>query len=137
MELEDDTGANGIFHSENTQIETGNMYFFLVGDNRIHRYVTIEDVVNKKQDPFIDYLYAEEVLSGLGEYLVVDFTHYKTKTNKMMAHIILSDNKKELKRVIAFPTLYTKVLGKMRAGTIADVVLDKLDDGTEIVKDVL
>ena len=137
VELVDDTGAVGIFHSENTQIETGNMYFFLVGDNRIHRYVTIEDVVNKKSDPFIDYLYTEEVLSGAGEYLVVDFTHYKTKANKMMAHIILSNDKKELIRVIAFPAIYTKALGKMRPGTIADVTLGKLDDGTQTVKDIM
>jgi DNA polymerase-3 subunit alpha len=137
VELVDDTGSIGIFHTENTQIETGNMYFFLVGDNRIHRYVTIEDVVNKKMDPFIDYLYADEMLSGAGEFYVVDFTHYKTKQNKMMAHIILSDDKKELKRVIAFPAIYSKALGKMKAGTIADVQLGKLDDGTETVRNIL
>ena len=136
VELVDDTGAVGIFHSENTQIETGNMYFFLVGDNRIHRYVNIEDVVTSKQDPFIDYLYAEQVICKDEEYLVVDFTHYKTKTNKMMAHIILSNSKKELTRVIAFPAIYTKALGKLRPGTIAEVTLGQLDDGTKIVKDI-
>jgi DNA polymerase-3 subunit alpha len=136
VELVDDTGSIGIFHSENTQIETGNMYFFLVGDNRIHRYVTIDDVVNHKIDPFIDYLYADEVLSGSGEYLVIDFTHYKTKTGKMMAHIILSDSNKEMKRVIAFPAQYTKALGKMRPGTIVDVELGKMDDGTVTVRNI-
>jgi DNA polymerase-3 subunit alpha len=137
VELVDDTGSIGIFHQENTQIETGNMYFFLVGDNRIHRYVTIEDVVNRKPDPFIDYLYADEILSGSGEYYVVDFTHYKTKANKMMAHVILSDDKKEMTRAIVFPAMYTKALGKMKAGGISDVQLGKLDDGTITVRNVL
>jgi DNA polymerase-3 subunit alpha len=137
VELVDDTGSIGIFHNENTQIETGNMYFFLVGDNRIHRYVTIEDVVNRKPDPFIDYLYADEILSGSGEYYVVDFTHYKTKANKMMAHVILSDDKKEMTRAIVFPAMYTKALGKMKAGGISDVQLGKLDDGTITVRNVL
>jgi hypothetical protein len=112
------------------------MYFFLVGDNRIHRYITIEDVVTKKQDPFIDYIYADSVECKDEQYLVVDFTHYKTKTHKMMAHIILSNNKKELTRVIAFPAIYTKALGKLRPGTIADVNLSELEDGTKIVKDI-
>jgi DNA polymerase-3 subunit alpha len=136
VELVDDTGSIGIFHTENTQIETNNMYFFLVGDNRIHRYVTIEDVVTKKEDPFIDYLYAEEVLAGEGEYLVVDFNHYKTKTNKMMAHVILSNGNKELIRVLVFPATYSKALGKMRPGTIADIELGKTDDGSLTVRNL-
>lgn len=136
VELVDDTGSVGIFHSENTQIETGNMYFFLVGDNRIHRYVTIQDVVEKREDPFINYLYAREILTGEGEYQVIDFTPYKTKQGKMMAHIIITDNKKELTRAIAFPTIYPKVLGKMRPGMICDVQLGKLDDGTITVRNV-
>jgi DNA polymerase-3 subunit alpha len=136
VELVDDTGSIGIFHSENTQIETGNMYFFLVGDNRIHRYVTIEDVINKKQDPFVDYLYADELPVVDGKFYVVDFTHYKTKANKMMAHVILSDDKKEMTRVIVFPTLYSKALGKMKAGTIATAELGKMDDGTLTVRNM-
>ena len=35
---------------------------------------TIQDVVEKKEDPFVNYLYATEVLSGSGEYQVIDFT---------------------------------------------------------------
>ena len=137
VELVDDTGSIGIFHSENTQIETGNMYFFLVGDNRIHRYVTIQDVVDRKDDAFINYLYANEILAGENEYQVIDFTPYKTKQNKMMAHVIISNSKKELIRAIAFPAQYTKALGKMRPGNICDVQLGKLDDGTLTGRNIL
>ena len=35
--LVDETGSIGLFHTEQTQIETGQMYFILVGDNRIAR----------------------------------------------------------------------------------------------------
>lgn len=136
VELVDDTGAIGIFHTENTQIETGNMYFFLVGDNRIHRYVTIEDVVNRKADPFIEFLYMEETLAGEGEKYVVDFTNYKTKAGKMMAHIIVSNNVKEMIRLIAFPKIYPVVLGKMKAGTIVDLQIGKMEDGTLTVRNV-
>lgn len=137
VELVDDTGAIGIFHSENTQIESGNMYFFLVGDNRIHRYVNIEDVVNRKDDPFVDYLYRESCEFDDDKYQVVDFTPYKTKQNKMMAHIIMSNNKKELTRAIAFPALYTRSLGKMRPNALVEVKLGTLDDGTFNIKEIL
>ena len=137
VELVDDTGSIGIFHSENTQIESGNMYFFLVGDNRIHRYVDIEAVVGMKEDPFVDYLHREECNFDDDKYQVVDFTPYKTKQNKMMSHIIMSNNKKELTRAIAFPALYTRSLGKMRPNSIVEVKLGTLDDGTFMIKEIL
>ena len=136
VELVDDTGSVGIFHSENTQIETGNMYFFLVGDNRIHKYVTIDDVVNNIDDPFVTWLYRDKLKIDSGKRLVLDFTHYKTKANKMMAHIILSDSEKSLERVIAFPKMYTTALGKMKPGTVCDPAIGKMDDGTLFVKEV-
>lgn len=137
VELVDDTGSVGIFHNENSQIESGNMYFFLVGDNRIHRYVTIDDVVNKKDDPFIRYLYADAIPADPGKYGVIDFTPYRTKQNKMMGHIILSEENKKLKRVIVFPKNYPKALGKMKPGSICEPIIGKMDDGTIFVKDMV
>jgi DNA polymerase-3 subunit alpha len=136
VELVDDTGAIGIFHTENTQIETGNMYFFLVGDNRIHRYVTIEDVVERKADPFVEFLYMEDTLAGDGEKYIVDFTNYKTKAGKMMAHVIVANGQKEMQRLIVFPKLYPVALGKMKAGTIVDLNIGKMEDGTLTVRSV-
>jgi DNA polymerase-3 subunit alpha len=136
VELVDDTGSIGIFHSENTQIETGNMYFFLVGDNRIHRYVTIEDVVNEKEDTFINYLHTKDLQIPDGKKYVVDFTHYQTKQKKMMAHIIYCDEQKEMYRVIAFPKMYTTALGKMKAGSFCTPTVGQLEDGTKYVKDI-
>ena len=136
IELVDDTGSVGIFHEVNTKIEPGMMYFFLVGDNRIHKYVTINDVVDKTDDPFVQWLYRDKLKIDSGKRLVLDFTHYKTKANKMMAHIILSDADKALERVIAFPKMYTKALGKMQAGKICDPAIAKMDDGTLYIKEV-
>jgi len=136
VELVDDTGSIGIFHEVNTKIETGMMYFFLVGDNRIHKYVTIEDVVNKVDEPFVHWLYKDKLSIDSGKRLVLDFTHYKTKANKMMAHIILSDADKNLERIIAFPKLYTTALGKMKPGSVCDPAIAKMDDGTLYIKEV-
>ena len=137
VELVDDTGSIGIFHEVNTKIEPGMMYFFLVGDNRIHKYVTIDEVVNQSDDTFVHWLYRDKLKIDTGKRLVLDFTHYKTKANKMMAHIILSDSDKNLERVIAFPKFYSTALGKMRAGMICDPAISKMDDGTLYVKEVI
>ena len=136
VELVDDTGTAGIFHTENTQIESGNMYIFLVGDNRIHQYVTINDVIDKKDNSFINYLYTQDYSNLNEKKLIVDFTNYKTKQGKMMAHVIYANDDKSLQRVLVFSKNYTLALGKAKPGTACILDISTLDDGTRFVKDI-
>ena len=136
VEIVDDTESVGIFHTATSQIEKNNVYVFLVGDNRIHRYISVDDILNKQDDYFVKYLKTERIPVEDDKYAVVDFVPYKTKQNKMMAHIILSDSEKNLTRAIAFPKNYALALGKMSRGAICEPILGKLDDGTIYVKDV-
>jgi hypothetical protein len=136
IELVDETGSIGLFHTEQTQIETGQMYFILVGDNRIARYVKVSEIDPTGSNSFVDYLYKKEYDLDENEYIVVDFTPYVTKAGKTMSHIVLSNAQKELTRVIAFPTMYKMSLAKMREGMKCNVVLSTLDDGTLMVKEI-
>ena len=136
VELVDETGSIGLFDHEQTQIETGQMYFTLVGDNRIARYVKVSDISPNSNDIFVDHLYRKSYDLEDEEYIVVNHTPYKTKAGKTMAHIVLSDKDKNLTRVIVFPTMYKVALAKMRDGMKCKVVLSKLDDGTLNVKEI-
>ena len=136
VELVDETGSIGLFHNEQTQIETNQMYFILVGDNRIARYVKVTEIDPKLPDMFVDYLYRKEYDLEEDEYIVVNFTPYTTKAGKTMSHIVLSNKDKELTRVIVFPTMYKISLAKMREGMKCKPVLSKLDDGTLMVKEI-
>jgi DNA polymerase-3 subunit alpha len=136
VELVDETGSIGLFHNEQTQIETNQMYFVLVGDNRIARYIKVSDINPDSKDLFVDYLYRKQYDLADNEYIVVNFTPYKTKAGKMMAHIVMSDKDKNLTRAIAFPTMYKIALAKMREGMKCQVKLAKLDDGTLNVKEI-
>jgi DNA polymerase-3 subunit alpha len=136
IELVDETGSIGLFHNEQTQIETNQMYFILVGDNRIARYIKVSDIDPSGSDLFVDYLYRKEYDLEEDEYIVVSFTPYKTKAGKMMAHLVFSDRDKNLTRAIAFPTMYKMSLAKMREGMKCKVTLSKLDDGTLMIKEI-
>jgi DNA polymerase-3 subunit alpha len=136
VELVDETGSIGLFHNEQTQIEVGQMYFILVGDNRIARYIKVSDIDPSSNDMFVDYLYRKQYDLEDDEYMVVNFTPYTTKAGKTMSHIVLSNKDKELTRVIAFPTMYKMTLAKMREGMKCKVVLSTLDDGTLSVKEI-
>jgi DNA polymerase-3 subunit alpha len=136
VELVDETGTIGLFHNEDTQIETNQMYFILVGDNRIARYINVKDIDPNAADLFVDYLYRKEYDLEEDELMVVNFTPYKTKAGKMMSHIIFSNKEKELTRAIAFPTMYKMSLAKLREGMKCKVTLSKLDDGTLMIKEI-
>ena len=136
VELVDETGSIGLFHHEQTPIETNQMYFIMVGDNRIARYIKVSDIDPNSNDLFVDYLYRKEYDLEEDEYTVVNFTPYVTKAGKTMSHIVLSNKNKELTRVIVFPTLYKFSLAKMREGMKCKPVLSKLDDGTLMVKEI-
>lgn len=136
VELVDETGTIGLFHHEDTQIEPNQMYFILVGDNRIARYIKVSDINPNGTDPFIDYLYKKEYDLEEDELVVVNFTPYKTKAGKMMSHIVFTNKDKELTRAIAFPTMYKMSLAKLREGMKAKVNLSKLDDGTLMIKEI-
>jgi DNA polymerase III subunit alpha len=136
VEIVDETGSIGLFHNEQTQIEVGQMYFILVGDNRIARYIKVSEIDPSSNDMFVDYLYRKEYDLEEDEYMVVNFTPYVTKAGKTMSHIVLSNRNKELTRAIAFPTMYKMTLAKMREGMKCKVVLSKLDDGTMNVKEI-
>lgn len=136
VELVDETGTIGLFHHEDTQIEPNQMYFILVGDNRIARYINVKDIDPNAPDLFVDYLYRKEYDLEDEELMVINFTPYKTKSGKMMSHIVFSSKDKALTRAIAFPTMYKTSLARLREGMKANVVLSKLDDGTLMIKEI-
>jgi DNA polymerase-3 subunit alpha len=136
VELVDETGSIGLFDSEDTKIEVGQMYFMIVGDNRIASFVSVKDIDESSDNALVKYLYRSSFDIADDEYIVLKFTPYKTKAGKMMSHLILTNKNKELTRAIAFPTMYKMSLAKMREGMKCKVTLSTLDDGTMMVKEI-
>ena len=136
VELVDESGSIGLFHHEQTQIETNQMYFILVGDNRISRYVKVSDIKPDSEDLFVQYLYNKEYDLQEDEMYVVNFNPYKTKQGKTMSHIVMCDKNKNLTRAIAFPSMYKITLAKMREGMVCKPILSTLDDGTLMIKEI-
>ena len=136
VELVDETGSIGLFDSEDTKIEPGQMYFMIVGDNRIASFVSVKDIDESSDNALVKYLYRSSFDIADDEYIVLKFTPYKTKAGKMMSHLILTNKDKELTRAIAFPTMYKMSLAKMREGMKCKVTLSTLDDGTMMVKEI-
>lgn len=129
IEIVDNTGSVGVFHNEGTQIVSGSMYLFLVCDNRIVRYIDLDELDNVGNDPFVRYLNVDSINIQHNQRVVLSFVSRKTKAGKLMAYVALSDKEKNITSALVFPRQYPQALGKMKPGAVVDVVLGKIDSG--------
>lgn len=134
VELVDDTGSAGIFHSEHSQMQPGSLYLVLVSDNRILRYINIEEISSMHNDPFLHWLKSDTINIPHDKKVVIAFSSRETKAGKKMATVLFSKQSKELQSVLVFPKMFPKALGKLKPGNVVSVTLGSLDDGTRFVK---
>lgn len=142
IEVVDETGSAGIFHNEETQIEPGQLYFMLVSNNRVARYVTADDVFDAlakgTDDAFINYLTAEESIKYVTEgfYYVINFDKRKTKAGKWMGTLILSNLEGEMRSIVVFPQAFTKAYGKAKEGSVISATFTRTRDGALCLGDI-
>lgn len=137
VEMVDETGTAGIFHSEDTKIEVGNMYVLMVADNRIEDFVLAENVKPGTGLPLVRHLAVPEYPELTGDnFRVISFRKYITKTGKTMAYAVFSGREKNLFKVLIFPMMYHKAVLKCQAGNSVFAQFDQKNDGTIILKEV-
>lgn len=133
IEMVDETASVGIFHNENTAVEAGNMYVFLVADNRIQRYIHVDEIKDLADDTLIQFL-TEAPEAVEGAYYVVDFNSRKSKAGKPFASVVIAKGE-EMRKVMVFSTNYRMALGKMRPGHMVQLSLAKTQDDGLYVKE--
>jgi DNA polymerase-3 subunit alpha len=138
IEVVDETGTAGIFHTENTPIEPGSMYAMLVADNRVARYVTVDELTRGSTNTFVKHLFTKSYRDLTeGFYRVVSFQSHKTKAGKNMAYLVLSDAEKNLTRVLAFPQMFHKAYGFCKEGSTVEAEFGQTEDGTVFLREVI
>jgi DNA polymerase III alpha subunit len=127
----DETGSASAFTDQNTQIETGQLYVIMFANNRIVKYVTVDDLVAGEGGTFRSFLGAEsfpDVPPGMLK--VVSFRMRLTKNGDRMADVVFSDEYKNLTSAMVWPGQFMQAHTHMREGQVVDVVLSKTKDGT-------
>lgn len=128
LDIVDETGTAGVFHDEHTPIEKGNLYVFLIANNRVVRYIPIKDI--PEGGDFVEFLEAESFPDIPDSMLrVVSFKSKKTKKGDRMADVVFSDNEKDLIGAMVFPQKFHEAFTKLRPGAVVDVKLNKTKDG--------
>jgi len=102
VDMVDSSGTAGAFADQDTEIAKGKMYLFLIGNNRIMKYVDLDDV-HESDEVIMDYLrrpMLEEVLPG--QHKILFAKKSRTKNGKNIAHVVVSDSEKELQTLMVF-----------------------------------
>lgn len=129
IEIVDETGSVGVF-TDYTTIESGQMYVFLISNNRVSRYISIDDLVDDKGGAFQEFLEAthlHDVPEGMLK--VVAFNTRTTKKGQKMADVIFADEFKNMVSALVWPSNWPQAYTKCREGAVVDVVLKQLDGG--------
>lgn len=138
IEVVDETGSAGIFHTQDTLIEAGQMYAMLVAENRVARYVPLSEIGPNSTNSFVQFLYDLELKDITpGWQKVVAYQPHTTKSSgKKMAYIVFCDENRELTRAMAFPQMYLKAYSKCKEGSVVMPTFEKTDDGAVYIKEI-
>lgn len=138
IEMVDETGSAGVFTDEHHGIESGQMYVFLISNNRICKYISVDDIADFEEIPFVKFLNATsfpDVPEGM--YRVVAFPVRTTKAGKRMGTVVLTDEYKNLVSALVFPQQFMKAYSRFGEGKVVDVKLAETKEGTLFVDNVL
>jgi DNA polymerase-3 subunit alpha len=129
VEVVDETGSAGIFADQDTLMETGQMYAILVANNRVARFMTMDELNDRVATEFSRYMYDEVPEMEEGEYRVISFKKYVTKAGKVMAHLVLLDHLGKLDFVMAFPMMYKDAYLKCPEGRVVKLEVKETSEG--------
>lgn len=138
IEIVDETGSAGVFTNEHNQIEAGNLYILLISNNRVARYMKVEDFDPTSDDEFTKFLMASgfpDVPEGMAK--VVAFIPRTTKAGKRMAEIIVCDEHKEMTHALVFPQMFMPAFTRLREGKVVDIVVAQTKEGTPFLEKIL
>jgi len=140
VEFVDETGTAAAFHGEETQIEAGQMYFILIANNRITRYVPIDDVLTAlkegTEDAFVYYLTTPDLGLVPGLYYVMRMEKRMTKAKQLMGTLVLVNADGDIQKVLAFPKIFPQVYTNAKEGMVVDMTFTRLDDGGLCVRSI-
>lgn len=138
IEIVDETGSAGVFTNEHHQIESGQMYILLISNNRVARYMKVDEFDPRAKDSFTQFLMATgfpDVPEGMAK--VVAFIPRTTKAGKRMAEVIVCDEFKQMTHALVFPAMFMKAYTRLREGAVVDIVINETKEGTPFLDNVL
>ena len=136
VDILDSTGSIGVFDDEETKVEAGRTYVFLVGSNRIVDAVPVDEL-KESNSPLVRFLNYKTLPYGQDEYFVLSFKPRITKAGKRMASMILADSGRELLSLVVFPSTFPRAYVSIEAGNSYKINYSKSKEDDLVFQDVV
>jgi hypothetical protein len=134
VDMVDSSGTAGAFADQDTEVTKGKMYLFLIGNNRIMKHVSLEDV-KEDDEVLMDYLrrpILDEVVPG--QHKIIFAKASTTKTGKKIAHVVVSDSEKNLQTLMVFAKDLPLVRASCKIGSIRKINIGDFK-GTKFIRE--
>lgn len=136
VDFVDETGSAGVFAHQDVPIESGQMYAILVADNRIAKYMTLDELDEGINNSFYKWLQEREPSVPEDMLRVISFKSHTTKAGKKMAYVVVQDDTGLLFHVLAFPREFLKAYSKCKEGALISAQIKETDDGTLFFEEI-
>lgn len=137
IDIVDETAVASAFVPPDSDIEIGQVYVFLIANNRVVKWITTDELINDKGGVIQELLEARELPLVEGQAKVVSFNVRNTKAGKKMAEVVFADEYKDMISAIVWPSDFAMAYTKCKEGSIVDVRFAELADGGYALQQVL
>lgn len=137
VEIVDSTGTGLSFFDPEMDIQKNKLYVFLIGNNSVIRAIDLDNEIDAFDDTVLDYLrkpFDPEI--GPNEWKVLAAKKRVTKAGKNMAHVVFTNDNKDLLTLPVWPSKFDLARKKCKIGSVVFIEIGKMPDKSLFLKDV-
>lgn len=136
VEFVDESGSAGAFADASVQVEKGQMYVFLISNNRIARFITTDELLDGKGGAFGKYLTTKTLTMEDDEMRCIAYKTRVTKRGNKMGDAIFTDKDKRLTSAMVFSKMVDQARIPLVSSAKIKPVFTEKEDGALILQSI-
>lgn len=118
VDMVDSSGKAGAFADQDIDLTKGNMYLFLIGNNRIMKTIDLNNL-HENDEIIMDFL-RRPILNEItpGQHKILHAKRITTKTGKKIANVVVCDSEKSLQTLMVFSKDLPLVSASCKIGSV-------------------
>jgi DNA polymerase-3 subunit alpha len=137
VDMIDGTASAGAFTDQHTNIAKGQMYIFLISNNRITKAISLAGELDESEEVILDYLRRptlDDIPDGMHKVLAA--RKWVSKAGNNTANLVVCDREKNLFSLMCYSKNFDKVRMFARLGSIRKFMVSRKKDGAVVIEDI-
>lgn len=137
VDMMDSTASAGAFTDQDTEIAKGQMYIFLISNNRITKAISLAGERDESEEVILDYLRRptlDDIPNGMHKVLAA--RKWVSKAGNNTANLVVCDREKNLFSLMCYAKNFDKVRLFARLGSVRKFMVSRKKDGAVVIEDI-